>query len=53
VNAKSRLALILALCVFAPMLSAQSARLVAVKAGQMFDAKAGRLLPDQTIEEVT
>jgi imidazolonepropionase-like amidohydrolase len=49
VNAKSRLGLVLALCAMTPLLSAQSSRLVAVRADQMFDAKAGRLVADQVV----
>jgi imidazolonepropionase-like amidohydrolase len=49
---KSWLRLVLALgvgVVITVLLSAQSARLVAVRAGQMFDAKTGRLVPDQVV----
>src|SRR4051812_2751768 len=48
VRQKLRLGLVL-VCVVSPLLSAQSARLVAVRAGHMFDAKAGRLVPDQVV----
>jgi len=49
VSATSRLVLVLALCVITSLLSPQSTRLVAVRTGQMFDAKAGRLVPDQVV----
>ncbi len=49
VNAKSRLGFVLVLCAITPWLSAQSARPVAVRAGQLFDAKAGRLVPNQVV----
>jgi imidazolonepropionase-like amidohydrolase len=51
VNAKSRLGPVLALGAITSLLSAQaqSARLVAVRAGQMFDARAGSLVPDQVV----
>ena len=48
-SATSRLVLVLALCVITSLLSPQSTRLVAVRTGQMFDAKAGRLVPDQVV----
>ena len=48
-SATSRLVLVLALSVITPLLSAQTTRLVAVRAGQMFDAKTGRLVPDQVV----
>ena len=49
VSHRTRLGFVLMLCIATPWLSAQSARVVAVRAGQMFDAKAGRLVPDQVV----